>query len=73
MRSTTPTATNWSVRAVHLWHISRWGVGRELPAETHPYYVGNQAHPELKSRPTQAHPLFHGLIAAALCSHAERQ
>ncbi len=38
----------------------------ELPRETHPYYVGTQAHPELKSRPTRAHPLFRGLIAAAL-------
>ena len=38
----------------------------ELPASTHPYYVGTQAHPELKSRPTRAHPLFAGLIGAAL-------
>jgi CTP synthase len=38
----------------------------ELPAETHPYYVSTQAHPEFKSRPTRAHPLFSGLIAAAL-------
>jgi CTP synthase len=32
----------------------------------HPYYASTQAHPELKSRPTRAHPLFRGLIAAAL-------
>ncbi|HJE51803.1 MAG TPA: CTP synthase [Tessaracoccus flavescens] len=38
----------------------------ELPAEVHPYYVGTQAHPELKSRPTAAHPLFAGLIEAAI-------
>ena len=38
----------------------------ELPREVHPYYVATQAHPELRSRPTQAHPLFRGLIAAAL-------
>ncbi|MHA6511475.1 CTP synthase [Tessaracoccus sp. Z1128] len=38
----------------------------ELPVEVHPYYVGTQAHPELKSRPTRPHPLFSGLIAAAL-------
>ncbi|WP_425954148.1 CTP synthase [Xylanimonas sp. McL0601] len=38
----------------------------ELPAEAHPYYVSTQAHPEFKSRPTAAHPLFSGLIAAAL-------
>ena len=38
----------------------------ELPKETHPYYVSTQAHPELKSRPTNAHPLFAGLIRAGL-------
>jgi len=38
----------------------------ELPREVHPYYVGTQAHPELRSRPNNAHPLFRGLIAAAL-------
>ncbi|MFM6971116.1 MAG: CTP synthase [Rhodoluna sp.] len=38
----------------------------ELPREVHPYYVATQAHPEFKSRPTKAHPLFAGLIVAAL-------
>ena len=38
----------------------------ELPREAHPYYVATQAHPEFRSRPTRAHPLFAGLIAAAL-------
>ena len=38
----------------------------ELDADVHPYYVGTQAHPELKSRPTQPHPLFVGLVQAAL-------
>ncbi|MBE1878515.1 CTP synthase [Myceligenerans pegani] len=38
----------------------------ELPADVHPYYVATQAHPEFKSRPTRSHPLFAGLIAAAL-------
>ena len=38
----------------------------ELPRETHPYFVATQAHPELKSRPTNPHPLFSGLIKAAL-------
>jgi CTP synthase len=38
----------------------------ELPREVHPFYVGTQAHPELRSRPTRAHPLFVGLIDAAL-------
>ena len=38
----------------------------ELPREVHPFYVATQAHPELRSRPNNAHPLFRGLIAAAL-------
>jgi len=38
----------------------------ELPREAHPYYVATQAHPEFLSRPTKAHPLFAGLIGAAL-------
>ena len=41
----------------------------ELPREVHPYYVATQAHPEFKSRPTNAHPLFRGLIAAAIERH----
>ena len=40
----------------------------ELPREVHPYYVGTQAHPELRSRPTRPHPLFIGLIAAAVAA-----
>jgi CTP synthase len=38
----------------------------ELPLDVHPYYVGTQAHPEFLSRPTRAHPLFSGLIKAAI-------
>jgi len=38
----------------------------ELPREVHPYYVGTQAHPELRSRPTKPHPLFVGLVKAAI-------
>ncbi|WP_425547680.1 CTP synthase [Brevibacterium daeguense] len=38
----------------------------ELPADVHPYYVATQAHPELRSRPTRPHPLFSGLVKAAL-------
>ena len=32
----------------------------------HPYYIGTQGHPEFKSRPNRAHPLFAGLVAAAV-------
>ncbi len=38
----------------------------ELPKDVHPYYVSTQAHPELSSRPTRPHPLFAGLVKAAL-------
>jgi CTP synthase len=40
----------------------------ELPREVHPYYVATQAHPEFRSRPTRAHPLFVGLVKAALAA-----
>jgi CTP synthase len=32
----------------------------------HPFFVGTQAHPELKSRPTRPHPLFAAFVEAAL-------
>ncbi|MED7925331.1 CTP synthase [Nonomuraea sp. LP-02] len=38
----------------------------ELPVETHPFFVGTQAHPEFRSRPTRANPMFKGLIGASL-------
>lgn len=38
----------------------------ELPRDVHPFYVGTQAHPEFKSRPTRPNPLFFGLIQAAI-------
>ncbi|GAT64723.1 CTP synthase [Planomonospora sp. ID91781] len=38
----------------------------ELPTDVHPFFIGTQAHPEFRSRPTRAHPLFKGLIGAAL-------
>jgi CTP synthase len=43
----------------------------ELPKSIHPYYVGTQAHPEFLSRPTRPHPLFVGLIAAAIAKHGK--
>jgi len=38
----------------------------ELPPDAHPFFVATQAHPEFLSRPTRPHPLFTGLIAAAI-------
>ncbi|MGH3387196.1 MAG: CTP synthase [Nocardioidaceae bacterium] len=45
----------------------------ELPRETHPYFVATQAHPELRSRPTRPHPLFVGLVAAAIERQREQR
>ncbi|WP_298177953.1 CTP synthase [Saccharomonospora sp.] len=45
----------------------------ELPKDVHPFFVGTQAHPELKSRPTRPHPLFVAFVRAAVDYHtAER-
>ena len=41
----------------------------ELPG--HPYFIAGQFHPEFKSRPTAPHPLFDGLVAAALKQKAK--
>ena len=38
----------------------------ELPQTKHPYFIAGQFHPEFKSRPTAPHPLFVGLVTAAL-------
>ena len=43
----------------------------ELPKDIHPYFVGTQAHPEFLSRPTAAHPLFSGLISAAVAKNGK--
>ena len=42
----------------------------ELPS--HPYFIASQFHPEFKSRPTAPHPLFNGLVKAALHRHAQK-
>ncbi|ABM14081.1 MULTISPECIES: CTP synthase [Mycolicibacterium] len=45
----------------------------EYPPEVHPFLVGTQAHPELKSRPTRPHPLFAAFVGASLdYKNAER-
>ena len=38
----------------------------------HPFFVGTQAHPEFKSRPDRPHPLFQGLVEAAMARRASR-
>ena len=41
----------------------------ELPESEHPWFLGAQFHPEFKSRPTHAHPLFRDFVAAAVKHH----
>ncbi|MGF2947636.1 CTP synthase [Microbacterium alcoholitolerans] len=41
----------------------------ELSRDVHPFYIATQAHPELRSRPTTPHPLFRGLVGAAIERH----
>ena len=45
----------------------------ELPPEMHPFFIGTQAHPEFRSRPTRPHPLFRGLVNAALAYAQSRR
>ena len=47
-------------------HQSRRQAGRSDRAADHPWFVAVQCHPEFKSKPTQAHPLFRGFVQAAL-------
>lgn len=42
----------------------------EIPS--HPWFVAVQFHPEFKSQPTNAHPLFRGFIGAAVRRHEAR-
>jgi CTP synthase len=44
----------------------------ELARSMHPFFVGTQAHPELRSRPTRPHPLFFAFVAAALAHSVAR-
>jgi len=37
-----------------------------IELKDHPWFVAVQCHPEFKSKPTKAHPLFHGLVLASL-------
>ncbi len=42
----------------------------ELRPDVHPFFVGTQAHPEFKSRPTRPHPLFRAFVGAAVTYNA---
>ena len=40
-----------------------------IELKDHPFFIGTQAHPELKSRPNRPHPLVRGFVEAALHRH----
>ena len=42
-----------------------------IELKDHPFFIGTQAHPEFKSRPNRAHPLFRSLIQAAIAFQAK--
>ncbi len=44
-----------------------------VEVEDHPWFVGVQYHPELKSRPTRPHPLFRDFVAAAVRNSIKRK
>ena len=44
-------------------------IGEMIELKDHPFFIGTQAHPELKSRPNRPHPLFRGFVEAALHRH----
>ena len=44
----------------------------ELTPELHPWMVGTQFHPELRSRPNRPHPLFRAFLAAAVQVNQQR-
>lgn len=58
-----------ALRKVGLIPVGTWPQGQLVEAVElagHPWYVGVQYHPEFKSRPNRAHPLFREFVAAAL-------
>jgi CTP synthase len=54
----------WGIRAVGLSPDGR--LVEVIEAADHPFFMASQFHPEFKSRPNRAHPMFRGFVAAAL-------
>ncbi len=59
-----PQYESWGIRAVGFNPTS--GLVEVIEGTNHPYFIASQFHPEFKSRPTNPHPLFDGLIKATL-------
>ncbi len=54
----------WGIKAVGF--NPETGLVEVIEGVKHPFFIASQFHPEFKSRPTAAHPLFDGLVKAAL-------
>ncbi len=66
-RSTTPTATQLTDAGLVISGLSPDGKLVEMvELPDHPWFLGNQGHPEFKSRPTRPAPLFRDFIGAAV-------
>ena len=66
-RSTWAIATGWKSKGLRFSGVSPDGVLPEIVEYAdHPWFIGVQYHPELKSRPFEPHPLFKSFIHAAV-------
>ena len=63
-----PSYESWGLKAVGFNPGS--GLVEVIEGSKHPYFIASQFHPEFKSRPMRPHPLFNGLIKAALQKQA---
>ena len=66
-RSTWPIASELEGKGMRFSGVSPDGVLPEIVEyDDHPWFIGVQYHPELKSRPFEPHPLFKSFIRAAV-------
>jgi CTP synthase len=65
-RSTSPTANGWRRRAAVFRPVARRRLPEIMEIPDHPWFIGVQFHPELKSKPFDPHPLFASFIGAAV-------
>ena len=59
-----PKYESWGIRAVGI--NPQTQLVEVIEAIDHPYFLASQFHPEFKSRPTRAHPMFKNFIASLL-------
>ena len=64
-KSTWPIATGWKSGLIFAGTSPDGLLPETVELADHPWFIGVQYHPELKSRPFEPHPLFASFIAAA--------